>query len=97
VLVGAYSIVAARLAAAWRPGDATKWLAWVLAALFGAQMIVGVINVALLAPIYMQLIHLFMADMVWIALVLAAATALTERAPAREPAAAAPALQPGKP
>jgi heme A synthase len=97
VLVGLYSIVAGRLAAAWRPGAATKRLAWVLGALFGAQMIVGVINVALLAPIAMQLIHLFMADMVWIALVLAAATALAERAPAHEPAAAAQALRPGKP
>ena len=59
-------------------------------------MIVGVVNIALLAPIYMQIIHLFMADMVWLTLVLAAALALAERAPVRE-AVPAPdrALRPG--
>jgi heme A synthase len=97
VLVGVYSSVAGRLAAAWRPGAATRRLAWVLGALFGAQLLAGVINVALLAPIFMQIIHLLLADLVWIALVLAAAAALTGPAPAREPAAAAePALRPGR-
>jgi heme A synthase len=95
VLVGVYSVVAGRLAAAWRPGSATRRLAWALAALFGAQLLVGIVNVALLAPIFMQIIHLLMADLVWIALVLAAAAALSERAAAPEPAAAAePALRP---
>jgi heme A synthase len=96
VLVGVYSIVAGRLAAAWRPGTATRRLSWALGALFCAQLLIGVINVALLAPIYMQIIHLFMADLVWITLVLAAAAALAEREPAREPATLAePALRPG--
>jgi heme A synthase len=96
VLVSVYSIVAGWLAAAWRPSVATRRLSWALGALFGAQLLAGVINVALLAPIFMQIIHLLLADSVWIALVLAAAAALTERVPAREPAAAAePALRPG--
>lgn len=34
------------------------------------QMTGGVINVALLAPIWMQVVHLLMADLMWIALVL---------------------------
>jgi heme A synthase len=96
VLVGAYSIFAGSLAAARRPSAATKRLAWALGAIFGAQVIVGVVNIALLAPIYMQIIHLFMADMVWLTLVLAAALALAERAPARETAPATErALRPG--
>jgi heme A synthase len=97
VLVGVYSIVAGRLAATWRPSVATRRLAWVLSALFGVQLLIGVINVALLAPIFMQIIHLFMADLVWVALVLAAAAALGAPAATREPAAVAePALRPGR-
>jgi heme A synthase len=97
VLVGVYSIVAGRLAAAWRPSMATRRLSWALVALFGAQLLIGVVNVALLAPIFMQIIHLFMADLVWVALVLASAAALGAPATTRGPAAVAePALQPGR-
>jgi len=98
VLVGVYSIIVGRLAAAGRPGVATRRLAWVLGALFAAQLLVGVVNVALLAPIFMQIIHLLMADLVWMALVLAAAAALAVHEPARVPAVAAePALRLGNP
>jgi len=48
-------------------------LSWILGALFIAQLSIGVLNLFLLAPAYMQLIHLFLADMVWIFLVLYAA------------------------
>lgn len=41
-----------------------------------AQLCAGVLNVALLAPIWLQLVHLLLADLLWIALVLLAATAL---------------------
>ncbi|HLI30915.1 MAG TPA: COX15/CtaA family protein, partial [Terriglobia bacterium] len=34
------------------------------------QLAVGAVNLGLLAPIWMQLIHLFLADLVWIAVVL---------------------------
>jgi heme A synthase len=98
VLVGVYSIVAGRLAAAWRPSVATRRLSWMLIALFGAQLLIGVVNVALLAPIFMQIIHLFMADLVWIALVLAAAAALGAPAATHATATVAErALRPGRP
>jgi heme A synthase len=97
VLVGLYAIVVGRLAATWRPSQATRWLSWALVALFCAQLLIGVVNLALLAPIYMQIIHLFMADLVWVALVLAAAAALGAPAATRAPAAMAePALRPGR-
>jgi heme a synthase len=35
-----------------------------------AQLCAGLVNLALLAPIWMQILHLFLADVVWIALVL---------------------------
>ncbi len=96
VLVGVYAIFAGRLAAAWRPSVATRRLSWALTGLFGAQLLIGVLNVALLAPIFMQIIHLFMADLVWIALVLAAAAALGAPATSRAPVAVAePALRLG--
>jgi heme A synthase len=97
ILVGIYAIFAGTIAAAQRPSPATRWLARALGALFVTQMLIGAVNIALLAPIYMQLIHLLMADLVWLALVLAAAAALTQPAEARDMTPAAePALRPGR-
>jgi heme A synthase len=55
------------------------------AALVGAQMLAGVLNVSLLAPVSLQIAHLLLADLLWISLLLLAATALGEAAalPAR--------------
>ena len=41
-----------------------------LAGLFVFQLILGLLNVILLAPIWMQIIHLLLADILWITLVL---------------------------
>ncbi len=80
VLVGAFAIATGWFAAARRPGPSMRTFARVLVGIFIAQLMIGVLNVALLAPVAMQLIHLLMADMVWLTLVLAAATALAEPA-----------------
>lgn len=85
VLVGAYSIFAGLLAAARRPSPTTRTFARALIAIFLIQMLVGVVNVALLAPIAIQIVHLMLADMVWITLVLAAAASLADPAPAQAP------------
>jgi heme A synthase len=61
-----------------RPGPMTARLSRRLVALFAAQVMVGAFNVALLAPVWMQLVHLLMADLVWITLVCTAAAALAE-------------------
>jgi len=45
-------------------------------ALFLMQLLIGAINLALHAPIWLQLVHLFVADLVWISLVLMAESAL---------------------
>jgi len=42
----------------------------------GLQMIAGVVNVLLLAPVWMQMVHLLFADVVWIGLVLLGAQVL---------------------
>jgi len=62
-----------------RPDERTRRsLAMALAGLVAAQWLAGITNVALLAPVWMQLLHLFLADLVWIVLVLLAATVLAE-------------------
>lgn len=57
-------------------GLRTTAFATALTLLFLAQLVVGLINVALLAPVWMQLVHLLMADLVWITFVLMAASVL---------------------
>lgn len=41
----------------------------ILAALVFLQLAAGVLNIALLAPVWMQILHLLLADLLWIALV----------------------------
>jgi heme a synthase len=53
-----------------------------VALLAGLQAAIGGLNVVLLAPIWLQLVHLLVADLLWISVVLLAATALAGRAPA---------------
>ncbi len=43
------------------------------------QLAAGALNVWLLAPVWMQMLHLLLADGVWIALVMVSAAALSER------------------
>ncbi|MBL8047123.1 MAG: protoheme IX farnesyltransferase [Chthonomonas sp.] len=50
-----------------------KYAKWVLGIVY-AQLAIGVINVLLLAPVWMQIVHLVVADSIWIALLLAAFT-----------------------
>ncbi len=61
-----------------RPGPRVRTASRAVMIAFGAQYAVGLANVMLLAPIPMQLVHLVMADLVWISLVLLAATTLAE-------------------
>ena len=64
-------------------GDApdSKRLARAVAVVLIAQLVAGVVNVLLLAPVWMQMLHLLIADLSWILLVLLAASALAEREP----------------
>ncbi|MBI1815153.1 MAG: COX15/CtaA family protein [Deltaproteobacteria bacterium] len=49
--------------------------------LYLAQIVVGVLNVSLLAPIAVQIFHLLVSDLIWIVLVLFAASALAAESP----------------
>ena len=56
-----------------RPDPRTTRLATALMVLLGLQLAIGFINLAL-APVPLQLIHLLMADIVWVVFVLLSAT-----------------------
>ena len=47
------------------------------------QLAAGFLNVALLAPVWMQIVHLLLADVLWIAFVLLAVRALSIPLPPR--------------
>jgi heme A synthase len=81
IMTGVYVVIAAQIVARRRPTQGTKVASALLILLFLAQLGVGTINIALLVPVSLQLIHLLMADLVWIALVLLAASALAQEAP----------------
>ena len=72
--VAAWLLFYAVSAASRRPDAARR--AWSLVALLAAQIAAGVINLLLLAPVWMQLIHLLLADLLWITLVVLSAEML---------------------
>ena len=55
-------------------------------AVFVAQMGLGALNVWLLAPVWMQIVHLFVTDVIWIGLVVFASEALAAPAAVAAPA-----------
>ncbi|HEV7858952.1 MAG TPA: COX15/CtaA family protein [Pyrinomonadaceae bacterium] len=58
--------------------------ALILVALVLVQLGAGLVNVALLAPLWLQLTHLLLADLLWLALVLLTASVLAQEAAASE-------------
>ena len=73
---GGLVVITAALAVRHRPVPAASRAAWTLVVLFGLNLAVGVANVWWLAPVPVQLVHLLLADLAWIALVVLAAIAL---------------------
>jgi heme A synthase len=51
-------------------------LAGIVVGLTGAQLAIGAVNLILLAPVWMQILHLLAADAVWIAFVFLSAELL---------------------
>lgn len=78
ITVGIAAILIAGIVSFLRPGGRVRLWAWMVTGLVVVQLLAGLLNVALLAPIWLQLIHLLLADMLWLALVLLSATALAQ-------------------
>lgn len=79
IATGFYLFFVARLVSRLRPDPAIERFARATMLLFAVQLVAGAVNVALLAPVWMQLLHLLLADLVWITLVLLAASALSHQ------------------
>ena len=92
IVVGVLILLAVYTVRSLRPSATANRLAWVLAGIFVLQLILGAVNVALKAPVAIQLVHLLVSDLIWIALVLLAANAL-----AVDVAVSTPADSPARP
>jgi len=77
VIVGSYLLVVAGVLRVNRSTKTILHLARLLTVGTLIQLGAGVINVLLLAPVWMQLVHLLLADLVWIALILTGAEGLS--------------------
>ncbi len=73
ILVGIYLILSTGVINLRTKDTALHRVARVLTILVAVQLGAGFLNVLLLAPVWMQIVHLLLADLVWIALVLLAA------------------------
>lgn len=80
ILVGFLTLVLARNLYEKMNKPLTRRLSLALAGLVLIQWTAGLVNVILLAPVWMQLLHLFLADLVWIVYVLLAADVLSVEA-----------------
>jgi heme A synthase len=76
---GLVVMVAASVARITMPAPRVRAASKIVTVLFAAQVGAGLLNVTLLAPVWMQLVHLLLADATWIALVLLATEAARQR------------------
>ncbi len=80
-LGGSLLLATAAVVGFLRPTRAARRAALVLAFAVSAQLLLGLVNLALLAPLPLQLLHLVLADGVWLCVVALGAQALAEDAP----------------
>jgi cytochrome c oxidase assembly protein subunit 15 len=73
---GALLLVVSRAALRARPDERVRRPAMATVALVALELAAGAMNVLLLAPVWLQLVHLLLADLLWISLVLLAAATL---------------------
>ncbi len=83
VVVSVYVVLVANLVALLRPSPHTKLFARTAAFLFILQLGVGYLNVLQAAPLYTQLPHLLLSDLVWVTWLLLTVSALSLAYPVR--------------
>jgi protoheme IX farnesyltransferase len=84
VSVGIYAILISGLLTHLRPSGEVKRLSQWMGGLFLLQLALGTLDLLSLAPIWMQLIHVFFSELLWISLVLLAASAFAQDVPRTE-------------
>ncbi|MER3427556.1 MAG: cytochrome oxidase assembly protein [Pyrinomonas sp.] len=80
-----YLLVLAGSLALWQRETNVRRFAFLTAVLVIVQLCAGVANLLLLAPVWMQLVHLLLADALWLTLVLLTASVLARSARAVRP------------
>jgi heme A synthase len=93
IITGIYTIAVISLINTQRPDSSARLIGRIFIVLYFFQLGVGALNVSLLAPIWIQLWHLFMSDLLWITLVLFAAAAFAQRISHPEVRKAQPVIQ----
>lgn len=78
VIVGIYLLVLSGYIRIRKPAQSTQNLTYALSIFVLVQLAAGLINVLLLAPVWMQIVHLLLADGVWIILILLTGSSLAE-------------------
>jgi heme A synthase len=76
ILAAGYFVYVAMSVLRSKPRPLTAQIATAVLVLAAAQLSAGAINLTLLAPVWMQLVHLFLADLLWLSLVLLVVEAL---------------------
>lgn len=89
VVVGLYLAIIAGIYHSQFQDPRIRRLTRAIQVTFITQLIAGFINVLLLAPVWMQMVHLLLADLLWILLVLTSASLLAAGAPQSATAPAA--------
>ena len=79
--VAGYWIVSAGVIAALSESPRARRVSKYITIMWFAQLGIGLLNVYLLAPVWMQVVHLLMADIIWIMLILFAARVLEKPEP----------------
>lgn len=87
ILTGVFLLIVARALRGQAASPTVARLSWILSVAVVVQLAAGLVNVVLLAPVWMQIVHLLLADLVWISLVLLSASAAAVSVPRFEPAA----------
>jgi protoheme IX farnesyltransferase len=87
---GLLVLLTAALAMQLRPSEDVKRYGQAVIFIYLCQMGAGLLNFAMSAPIWMQLIHLLLADLFWVSQILLAASALAEGVPQVELSAFGP-------
>ncbi len=86
VFTGLYLWLTAPIIARERPGIGPLFFSNAVRILVIVQLAAGVVNILLNVPVWMQLVHLLLADLMWIVVVLLGVSALAEPVTAAQPA-----------
>jgi protoheme IX farnesyltransferase len=89
ILVGVYLLFLTRVLRGQETDPTVNKLGRLLAILIVVQLAAGFVNILLNVPVWMQIVHLLLADLVWISLVLLSASVAAVPVPKFEPAAQA--------